>query len=60
MEKNNPDLVKVEKSPDWAGMKKTYSFSENKMISVDEDGVITEIPGVTAIPREDIFKVEVK
>jgi len=60
LDKNAPKLVKVKKTPDWAGMKKTFGFSEDRMVSVDEDGVITEIPGVRAIPRDDIFKVEVK
>ena len=58
LEQNNPELVKVKKSPDWAGMKKTYGLT---MSVVDEEtGEIIKIPGVTVIPREDVFKVEVK
>lgn len=50
------EFVKVTESVDWAGLKKTVSVVGTQMAT--EDGEV--IPGITVIPREDVFKVEVK
>lgn len=56
--KNNggQQFVKVKESLDWAGLKKTVSVVGEAVAT--EDGEI--IPGVKVVPREDVFKVEVK
>lgn len=54
LEKNAPDLVKIQKSPDWDGMKKRFGCSGDHMVT--EDAEI--IPGVKVVPREDKFGVE--
>ena len=56
LEKNNPSLIKVKKTADWAGLKKTLTLDGTDMLT--EDGEI--VPGITVTPREDVFKVEVK
>lgn len=56
LEENNPDLIKITKTVDWAGLKKTLTaFGENV---VDENGEV--VPGITITERPDVFKVEVK
>jgi len=58
---NAPEFIKVKETPDWAAMKKAFTFSGDRMVSVDEEtGEIKEISGVRVVSREDIFKVEVK
>lgn len=55
LEKNKPDYVKVQKSADWAGLKKTLILNGTTLIT--EDGEI--VPGITVTPRPDKFKAEV-
>lgn len=57
LKKNGAEnFVKVKEELDWSGLKKT--------VTVVGDGVATSegemVPGIKVIPREDIFKVEVK
>lgn len=55
LEKNRPEFVKVRKEADWAGLKKEVTYFDGQV--VDENGEV--VPGVTATPRPNIFKVEV-
>lgn len=55
-EKNAPEYVKVKKSPDWAGLKKTLVVDGDKMVTEDAEIV----PGITLTARPDVFTVEVK
>ena len=57
LKKNGAEkFVKVKEELDWSGLKKT--------VTVVGDGVATSegeiVPGIKVIPREDVFKVEVK
>lgn len=51
-----PELVKTKESLDWAGLKKKFTVVGDSVVT--EDGEI--IPGIKVVPREEIFKVEVK
>lgn len=48
--------IKVKESLDWAGLKKTLTVCGETV--ADENGEV--IPGIKAIEREPVFKVEVK
>ena len=51
-------LVKVEKSADWAGLKKVVNITPDGLHVATDDGEI--VPGVTVTPRPDVFKVEME
>lgn len=53
---NGTEFIKVKESLDWAGLKKTVTVLEDKVIT--EDGEV--IPGIKAIPRDPVFTVEIK
>ena len=56
LKSNHPELVKVKESSDWAGLKKQLIVFAGSV--TDENGEV--VPGVTATPRPNIFKAEVK
>ena len=56
LEKNNPEYVKVKKTADWAGLKKTLTLNGDALIT--DDGEI--VPGITVTPRPDKFMVDTK
>lgn len=56
LEKNHPELVKIKKEEDWAGLKKRLSIVGDRMAT--EDGEL--VPGITVTHRPDKFVVEVK
>ena len=60
LRKNAPQFIKTKETVDWACLKDTLVISGNKMCVINEDGVITDVPGITVTERPDIFKVEVK
>lgn len=49
-------LVKIEKSADWAGLKKVVNVTQDGLHVATDEGEI--VPGVTVTPRPDVFKVE--
>ena len=49
-------FVKVKEELDWAGLKKTVAVVGDQV--ANQEGEF--IPGIKVVPREDIFKVEVK
>ena len=53
---NGTEFIKVKESLDWAGLKKTVTVLEDKVIT--EDGEV--VPGIKAIQRDPVFTVEVK
>ena len=55
LEQNSPDLVKVEKTANWAELKKRISVVGETAVSADGE----VIPGVKVVEREDKFVVEV-
>lgn len=55
-ENGGEKFVKVKESLDWAGLKKTLTVCGETV--ADENGEI--IPGIKAVEREPVFKVEVK
>lgn len=56
LKENMPEFVKVVEDVDWMNLKKKVAAFNGGV--VDENGEM--IPGITATPRDDIFKVEVK
>ena len=50
------EFVKTQESLDWSGLKNTVCVVGDGV--ANEDGEI--IPGIKVVPRDDIFKVEVK
>lgn len=56
LEQNNPEFVKVKKTADWSGLKKTLTLNGDTLIT--DDGEI--VPGITVTPREDKFMVDTK
>lgn len=61
-ESRREDFVKVKESVDWSGLKKSLEGAEG--LTVDNGQVITPdgeiVPGITAIERPNVFKVEVR
>lgn len=55
LKQNNPGLVKVEESPNWAELKKTINVVGGSVVT--KDGEV--VPGVKVTEREDKFDVEV-
>ena len=55
LEQNHPEFVKVKKSADWAGLKKTVTVFEGNVVDADAE----VIPGVTVTERPEKFVVEV-
>lgn len=55
-ENGGEKYIKVKESLDWSGLKKSLTVCGETV--ADENGVI--IPGIKAIEREPVFKVEVK
>ena len=56
LKENDPDLVKVKETADWAALKKKVAVVGGNVMTTDAE----LIPGITVTPREDIFKVEGK
>ena len=56
LEKNDPELVKIQKKADWNELKKKVAVVGDSVMTTDAE----IIPGVKVTPREDIFKVEGK
>lgn len=56
LEQNNPEYIKVKKTADWAGLKKTLTLNGDTLIT--EDGEI--VPGIAVTPRPDKFMVDTK
>lgn len=61
-ESRREEFVKVKESVDWSGLKKSLEGAEG--LAIDNGQVITPdgeiVPGITAVERPNIFKVEVK
>ena len=55
-ENGGEKYIKVKESLDWSGLKKTLTVCGETV--ADENGEV--IPGIKAIEREPVFKVEVK
>jgi hypothetical protein len=55
LENNDPEYIKVERSPRWGELKKKLTIDGTSMITEDAEVV----PGITVVPRDEIFKVEV-
>lgn len=55
-ENQKSEYVKVKKSLDWAGLKKTLTVVGDRL--ADSEGEI--VPGINVVARPDVFKVEVK
>ena len=59
LEEHAPEYVKIEKSVDWAGLKKAFWAGGTELVMVDDEtGEIIQIPGVAVTPRDPEFKVK--
>ena len=58
LKQNAPELVKVTEAADWAALKKQLVIAPDWETVATEDGEI--VPGVKAIPRPEVFKIEIK
>ena len=58
LKENAPALVKVIEVADWAALKKQLVIAPDGETVATEDGEI--VPGVKAIQRPDVFRVEIK
>lgn len=58
LKQNAPELVKVTEAADWAALKKQLVIAPDWETVATEDGEI--VPGVKAIPRPEVFRVEIK
>lgn len=58
LKENAPALVKVTEVADWAALKKQLVIAPDGETVATEDGDI--VPGVKAIQRPDVFRVEIK
>ena len=56
LEENAPEFVKVAKSSDWAGLKKSITTIGDGVF----DGNGERVPGVTVVERPEKFDVEIK
>lgn len=54
LEKNDPDLVKVKKTADWAALKKKVAVVGDTVVTPEDAEVV---PGVKVIPKEDEFTI---
>ena len=58
LKQNAPELVKVTETPDWATLRKRLIIAPDGETVATEDGEI--IPGIKAIQRPEVFKIEIK